>query len=343
MNTMKALYIVEPMKMEMRELSVPVIQSPDEVLVQVMMAGICGSDMHNYLGESSGIAYPLVAGHEMAALVLETGSGVQGLEAGDHVVLDPVMSCGYCYPCSIGRSNVCENLKARGAHYDGCMQEYMVLKRRTIHKIARSIPWEKAALAEPFTIAAQSSSRAAVSAGDTVYISGAGPIGLCILMMCKLLGATVITSDIIASRLALASKLGADHLINLNTEDPFEAIKKLPGIHGVTVAFDAVGHPAIFAQLVKLALPAARILCMGFSSEPSPVSLVDITKKELTILGSRMSVNQFDRVIKLMEDGRLDGTPLISSIFDFKDGVRAFEELRENKAAHCKVLLRIND
>jgi L-gulonate 5-dehydrogenase len=339
---MKALYIAEPLKLEMRELAVPVIQAPDDVLVKVMMAGICGSDIHNYLGESSGIAYPLVAGHEMAALVLETGSEVRGLESGDHVVLDPVMSCGYCYPCSIGRNNVCENLKARGSHYDGCMQEYMVLKRRAVHKISRSIPWEKAALVEPFTIAGQSTSRAAVSAGDTVYIAGAGPIGLCILLMCKLLGARVIVADIIASRLELASKLGADQVINLKAEDPCEAIKKMPGIHGVTVAFDAVGHAAIFAQLVKLALPAARILCMGFTSEPSPVSVVDITKKELTILGSRMSVNQFDRVIALVEEGRLDGTPLISGIFDFEDGVRAFRESIENKAAHCKVLLRIN-
>ncbi|MDR0583111.1 MAG: zinc-binding alcohol dehydrogenase family protein [Treponema sp.] len=339
---MKALYIVEPLKMEMRELPVPVIQAPDEVLVKVMMAGICGSDMHNYLGESSGIAYPLVAGHEMAALVLETGSGARGLEAGDHVVLDPVISCGYCYPCSIGRGNVCENLKARGSHYDGCMQEFMVLKRRTIHKISRDLPWEKAALVEPFTIAGQSTSRAAVSAGDTVYIGGAGPIGLCILLMCKLLGAEVIISDIIAPRLELAARLGADHVIDLNTEEPSAAIKKMPGVHGITAAFDAVGHPAVFAQLVKLALPAARILCMGFSPEPSPVSLVDITKKELTILGSRMSVNQFDRIIKLTEEGRLDGTPLVSGVFDFKDGLRAFQELKENKAAHCKVLIRIN-
>ncbi|MDR1252038.1 MAG: zinc-binding alcohol dehydrogenase family protein [Treponema sp.] len=340
---MKALYIAEPLKLEMRELPMPAIQAPDDVLVKVMMAGICGSDMHNYLGESSEIAYPLVAGHEMAALVLETGSEVKGLESGDHVVLDPVMSCGYCYPCSIGRNNVCENLKARGSHYDGCMQEYMVLKRRTIHKIAQSISWEKAALVEPFTIAGQSTSRAAVSAGDTVYIAGAGPIGLCILLMCKLLGARVIIADIIAPRLELAANLGADYTINLQTEDPFETIKKMPGIHGVTVAFDAIGHSAIFAQLVKLALPAARILCLGFISEPSPVSLVDITQKELTILGSRMSMNQFDRIIALVEEGRLDGTPLISGIFDFKDGARAFQELIENKTAHCKALLRINN
>jgi L-gulonate 5-dehydrogenase len=124
---MKALYIVEPLKMEIRELPMPVIQAPDEVLVKVMMAGICGSDMHNFLGESSGIAFPLVAGHEMVAEVLEIGSDVRGLETGDHVIMDPVISCGYCYPCSIGRNNVCENLKDRGAHYDGCMQEYMVL------------------------------------------------------------------------------------------------------------------------------------------------------------------------------------------------------------------------
>jgi L-gulonate 5-dehydrogenase len=339
---MKALYIAEPLKMEMRDIPRPSIQAPDEVLVKVMMAGICGSDMHNYLGEASGIKYPLIAGHEMSALVEETGSGVRGLKPGDHIVMDPVISCGYCYPCSVGRGNVCENLKARGSHYDGCMQEYMVLKRGTVHKINESIPWEKASLVEPFTIAGQCTSRAAVRAGDTVYIVGAGPIGLCILMMCKLLGAETIISDILASRLDLALKLGADHVINLKNEEPAEAIKALPGVHGVTAAFDAAGHPAVFTQLVKLVLPAARIVSLGFHPDPAPLSIVDITKKELTIVGSRLSVNQFDRIIKLFEENKIDGTPLVSGIFDFRDSVKAFEDIRNNKEAHCKVLIKIN-
>jgi L-gulonate 5-dehydrogenase len=250
------------------------IQAPDEVLVKVMITGICGSDIHNFLGESSGVAYPLIAGHEMAAEVIETGAEVQGLKPGDHVVMDPVMSCGYCYPCSIGRGNVCENLKARGTHYDGCMQEYMVLKRKTIYKISSAIPWEKAVLVEPFTIAGQSTSRVGLSAGDTAYIAGAGPIGLCILLFCKLLGAQTIIADVIQSRLDLAKKLGADHVINLKNQDPAEAIKAMPDVSGISAGFDAVGHPAVFAQICKLARPAARIACLGFHPDAAPLPLV---------------------------------------------------------------------
>jgi L-gulonate 5-dehydrogenase len=339
---MKALYIVEPFKMELRYMPAPKIQAPDEVLVKVMIAGICGSDMHNFLGESSGIAYPLVAGHEMAAEVVESGAEVKGLEVGDHVIMDPVIACGHCYPCSIGRGNVCENLKARGSHYDGCMQEYMILKRGTVHRISKNISWEKAALIEPFTIAGQCTSRAAVTAGDTVYIAGAGPIGLCISVMCKLLGANVIISDMIASRLDLAAKMGADYVINLKNESPAEAIKTFSGVHGITAAFDAAGHPSIFEELIRLVLPAGRIVSLGFHPDPASIPLVDITKKELTILGSRLSINQFDRIIKLFEEGKIDGMPLVSGVFDMENAIDAFEELRKNKAGHCKVLIRIN-
>jgi L-gulonate 5-dehydrogenase len=338
---MKALYIVEPHKLEIRDVPAPVIKAPDEVLVKVMVSGICGSDMHNYLGESSGITYPLIAGHEMSAEVMELGAEVTGLEAGDHIIMNPYTACGHCYPCSIGRSNICENLKARGSHQDGCMREYMTLKRNTVHKIATSIPWERAALVEPFTIGGQSTARAAVSAGDTVYIVGAGPIGLCILTMCKLLGAYVIISDIVASRLDLAKKLGADQIINTAVQNPVEAIKTFP-VHGVTVSIDAVGIPSVFASLIKITLPAGRIVSLGFHPDPSPVSLVDITKKELTLLGSRLSMNQFDRIIKLFEENRIDGTPLVSGIFDFEKGIDAFHELENNKDKHCKVLIRIS-
>jgi L-gulonate 5-dehydrogenase len=338
---MKALYIVEPRKLEIRNIPMPVIKAPDEVLVKVMVTGICGSDMHNYLGESSGITFPLIAGHEMAALVMELGSEVSGLEAGDHIVMNPYTACGHCYPCSIGRGNICENIKARGSHDDGCMREYMILKRNTVHTIAKSIPWERAALVEPFTIGGQSTARAAVTAGDTAYIVGAGPIGLCILTMCKLLGAYVIISDIVPSRLELAKKLGADQIINTARQDPAEAIKSFPGVHGVTVSFDAVGIPQVFASLVKITLPAGRVVSLGFHPDPPPVSLEDITKKELTLLGSRLSMNQFDRIIKLFEENRIDGTPLVSGIFDFEKGIDAFHELETNKDKHGKVLIRI--
>ena len=340
---MKALYLNAPFKLELVDVPMPEIKAPNEVLVKVMFAGICGSDMHNYLGESSGITYPLVAGHEMAAEVVETGSEASDLRVGDHVVMDPVVSCGHCYPCSIGRGNICENIKSRGSHCDGCMQEYMVLKRGTIHKISSGIPWERAVLVEPFTIAGQCTSRAAVTAGDTVYIAGGGPIGLCIMLMCKLLGAQVIIADVLESRLEFAKKLGADYAVNLTKQKPAEAIKNCGDIRGVTVAIDAAGNPTVIAELVNFILPTGRIISLGFHSQPCPIPLVAVTKKELAILGSRMSVNQFDRVIKLFEENKIDGSPLISGIFDFEHSADAFNEAINNKASNIKTLIRVNN
>jgi L-gulonate 5-dehydrogenase len=337
---MKALFLLEPLKLEIRDIPKPKIKNYDDVLVKIKMCGICGSDMHMFLGESI-VKYPHLLGHEMCAEVEETGSGVNDLLPGDHVILNPYIGCGHCYPCSISRKNICENLETHGGSIWGTMTEYMVLKREILHKISKNIPWEKAVLVEPFTIAGQSTSRAAVTAGDTVYVAGAGPIGLCILLMCKTLGAAVVISDFISSRLNLAEKLGADFVINLKNNTPIEAVKKLP-IRGITVAVDAVGQNSILPQLVKLVLPCARIVTLGFTQEPSQIAIGDITTKEINIMGSQLSMNQFDRIISLFENSRLDGTPLISGIYDLDDAVNVFNDIKENKEKNCKVLLRIN-
>jgi L-gulonate 5-dehydrogenase len=336
---MKTLFLLEPFKMEFRDIPKPKIEDYDDILVKIIITGICGSDIHMFLGESI-VKYPHILGHEMVAEVAEIGSGVKDFVPGDHVILDPFIGCGHCYPCSISRPNICENLETHGGSIHGCMREYMIIKQNILYKISKDIPWEKAALVEPFSIAGQSTSRANITAGDVVYVAGSGPIGLCILLMCKTLGATVVISDFVESRLVLAKNLGADFTINLKSEKVEEAVKKMP-ICGFTAAFDAVGHPTILPQLVNLVLPCARIVTIGFSKEPSRIAIGDITTKELTILGSQLSANQFNRIISLFENGRLDGTPLITGVYAFDDVIEVFKNIEENKEKNCKVLIRI--
>ncbi|MBF7097303.1 zinc-binding alcohol dehydrogenase family protein [Alkalibacter mobilis] len=339
---MKAFYIVEPFKLEMREIDKPKLKSSEDVLVQVMRGGICGSDMHNYHGVSSGIAYPLIAGHEMAGKVVEVGENAKDFAPGDHVIMNPVIACGECYPCSIGRENVCENLKARGAHHDGCFSEFIVINRNRLHKISKEISWDIAALVEPFTIAGHSTSLANVHEGDVVYIAGAGPIGICIAMVCKMLGATVIISDLVQERLDLAKIQGADFIVNSNMNS-VEQVLMDNDLHGITVAIDAAGVPEIFVSFFDLVLPAGRIVSLGFSDKPVPFKQVQITKKELSIFGSRLSANQFPRVIEWFEKGLIDPRPLISNIFDFDDAAKAIEEVDKNPSTNCKVLLKFKD
>jgi len=336
---MKALYIIEPYKLEIRDIPIPKIKASDEILVKVMAAGICGSDMHNFHGTASGIPYPVIPGHEMSGQVVETGSNVKNIAIGDHVVADVVSACGHCYPCSIGRKNVCENIKARGSHMDGCFCEYIVIKAADVYRCPENISWQRAALIEPYTIGGQCASVAKVKSGDVVYIIGAGPIGICIMQICKLLNATVIISDLFDKRLKRAKEMGADFIINPKKENPEEVIPKIKNIRGITVAVDTVGIPSIFEMLVKMILPAGRIVSLSFSADPVSILPVDITKKEIMICGSRMSCDQFPKVIRYFEENKIDGTKLISKVFPFSEVLEAFHEAESNPEQNCKILI----
>ena len=193
---MKAICVIEPNTIRIEERPIPEIQSPNDVLVKVKAAGICGSDVHIYHGTSPVATYPRVIGHEIAGEIVQTGGSVQELSIGDHVVMDPVIYCGSCYACRIGRRNVCSNLKVRSVHVDGGYQEYLVLPHSSVYKIPDALSWEEAVMIEPFTIAEQVCSRGEITKNDVVFIMGAGPEGLSILIRAKLFGATCVIKSL---------------------------------------------------------------------------------------------------------------------------------------------------
>ncbi|MGB9662947.1 MAG: zinc-binding alcohol dehydrogenase family protein, partial [Moorellaceae bacterium] len=293
---MKAATVISPKNLKIGEVPLPEVTRADEVLIKVKAAGICGSDIHIYHGTNPVATYPRVIGHEFAGEVVETGRGITDLSPGDHVVVDPVMSCGHCYPCSIGRPNVCSHLQVLGVHVDGGYREYVVVPRKNVHKISPEISWEEAALVEPFTISAQVVSRAAITARDTVFLMGAGPMGLCLLQAIKRVGAKCFVSDLMERRLEKAREMGADLIINASTQDVSKAIMEETGGEGVPVVIDAVGLPQTLEQAVRLACPAGRVIVLGLTVEPSPIPQLEITKKELDVRGSRLSNNKFPTV-----------------------------------------------
>ena len=132
---MKALCVQSPNKMVIEERPMPVITDAGEVLVKVKAGGICGSDIHIYHGSSSVATYPRVIGHEIAGEIIETSNTVTRFSPGDHVILDPVISCGECYQCRIGRRNVCAKLQVRSVHVDGGYQEYIVVPQQSVYAI----------------------------------------------------------------------------------------------------------------------------------------------------------------------------------------------------------------
>ena len=197
---MKAVVVEKPGSIAVVERDIPEI-TENQVLVKVKAAGICGSDVHIFHGKNAFATYPRVVGHEFVGEVVKVGSQTENIAVGDRVAVDPVVSCGHCYACRIGRHNVCSSLQVMGVHRDGGFQEYVAADYRQAYKLPDNLPWEIAATVEPYSIGAQVAHRGRLTGDDTVLICGAGPIGLIILQVAKMKGSRVAILDIVESRL----------------------------------------------------------------------------------------------------------------------------------------------
>ncbi|MGM0852672.1 MAG: zinc-binding alcohol dehydrogenase family protein [Bacillota bacterium] len=312
---MKAVQVTGPHQLSIVEREKPVITHEQDVLIKVKMVGICGSDIHIYHGTNPLATLPRVIGHEVTGVVEAVGDGVATLSVGDKVVIEPIESCGQCYACRSGRGNVCSNLEVYGVHRDGGMQEYMVIPHKLVHKVNEELDYKESVLVEPFTIGAQANWRGDVRDGDTVFIMGAGPIGLCCLKVAKTKGATVIISDLNESRLAFAKEWGADHTIDASRVNVIDEVMELTKQEGANVVIDAVCIPQTFEQAIEAASAAGRVVVLGFDERPSQITQLPITKKEVTITGSRLQTNQFPVVIEMFNDRTIDTRGMVTQEF----------------------------
>ncbi|MFD1864388.1 zinc-binding alcohol dehydrogenase family protein [Planococcus chinensis] len=336
---MKAVQVPTAHELRIIEQERPAVVNADDVLVKIKRVGICGSDMHIYHGTNPLATYPRIVGHEVAGEVAEVGSAVTGLQPGDHVVVEPINYCGECYACRKGRPNVCEKLSVFGVHEDGGMREYAVLPEKQLHSVNKDLSWDEIVLAEPYTIGAQAVWRGNVEAGDTVLIQGCGPIGICILKLAKIAGAHVFMTDLSEERMAFAKESGADEVINAGKESVKDRILELTDGTGPNVVIDAVGMPATVELSIDLVSPAGYVVVLGFDERPSAIPQLPITKKEITIVGSRLQTNQFGKVVDLLNSGELRSDGLITHKFALDDVQEAFSYVENNPDKVRKALI----
>ncbi len=336
---MKALLVQAPNQLEIVERPIPSIEQTTDVLVKVKAGGICGSDVHIYHGSSSVATYPRVIGHEIAGIIESIGTGVSGFELGDHVVLDPVMNCGQCYQCKIGRGNVCSKLQVRSVHIDGGYQEWIVVPAASLYKIPKHFTWEEAVMIEPFTVAKQVCSRAEITKDDRVFIMGAGPLGLSVLKMVKLYGATCYVSDIMDNKLEFAKLYGADAQINATHTNVKEKILELTQGDGATVVIDAACTNKSLEQALECVCAAGRVIALGFGNQPTGISQLSITAREIDIRGSRLHNNKFPEVIADFTEGRLQVADMITHHFNFMEIHQALALIEDPKKEKGKVVL----
>jgi L-gulonate 5-dehydrogenase len=313
---------------------------PQEVRVRVRYGGVCGSDLHIFHGDNPFVVYPRVIGHEFVGRIEAVGAGVPDSRRGELVAVDPVIGCGRCYPCSVGRPNVCRELSVLGVHRDGGFSEHVSAPARNAHPIPPGLDEVGAAMVEPFAIAANVTSRTGVFPGDVALVYGAGPIGLTVLEVLKgVHGLRVFVTDRVPERLDRARACGAEAAIDTGQEPLAEALKRLGVDGGPTLIVDAVGHPAILEEAVRIASPAARIGLLGFSAQPTAIVQQELTRKELSLHASRLNSAMFPRVIDWMSRGLLHPERLVTHRIDFRDVARAFDLLENDPRTTCKVLL----
>ena len=319
----------------------PMVRDPKagEARVKVKAVGICGTDLHIFKGERSDVALPRVMGHELSGIVDQVGEGVTNIKAGDCVVFDPVVSCGVCPVCKSGHANVCADVKCFGVQMDGGFQDYIVVDAEKLYPYPDTIPFEEAALAEPFSVAANILTRTAAAKEDRIVILGAGTIGQAILQAAKGIGASVLISDVEDQKLAIAKRFGADVTVNSKHQDLTAQVAAFaPG--GADVLIDAVGIAPLTEQTIGLAAPTARIAVIGFDGRPMQVPPVVITKKELTLVGSRMNNGMFPKVVEWLKEGCLQTAGMVTKIYPAEEIQQAFADTLADAASTVKTVIR---
>jgi threonine dehydrogenase-like Zn-dependent dehydrogenase len=338
-DIMRAVIMDAPGQIRIGEWDAP-RPAAGEILIAPRAVGVCAGDLYIYLGKNAYVRYPQVTGHEVSGVVEETGPGVSGFAAGEEVVVEPFLGCGTCYPCRIGKSNCCANLRIIGVTQPGGMAEHMVAPADHVHKVPSGLSFAAASFVEPVAIGVHACRRGAVSAGEYVLVLGCGPIGLALIEVARARGARVVAADVQPSRLEMAATLGAE--VMLADEKLLPAVLEQTNGEGAPIVIEATGNVKAMEQTVDLVTAGGRIVIVGLVKKGTPVTFpgLDLTRKEMNIIGSRASVGCFPEALKLLASGAVQ-YPKVATEFDMWEGPRIIAELAENPGKlHKAVLVR---
>lgn len=334
--------------MTVGDLPEPGEPGPGQVLVRPEAVGLCGSDFHYFLGDmgtddAPQFAYPRVQGHEVSALVEAAGPDCPPeLRAGERVAIWPVGECGACYACRIGRGNACVNLRLIGIHWDGGLQEHVIVPAEQLVPVGDQPP-ELTALVEPVSIAVRAVRRGRVAAGERVAVLGAGPIGQAVTLAATDLGAKVLLVDRLAERLPLGEALGAETLQPRDGDDLAAAIRDWAGDDGPDAVFEATGVPALVQDSLDAVAHAGRVVVVGLSDRPAPIRVGDLPFKEIDLLGtSCCSADDFVEASRLVARRSELAARFVTHQFPLAEAPEAISYAIEHPAEVIKAVVRVD-
>lgn len=334
---MKAVYMEKPWNIEISDVQMPKPKE-GEALLRVKSAGICGSDIGAFRGTNGLVSYPRIIGHEIAGEVISIPeNNKNGIKSGDRVIVDPYLYCGHCYPCSIGRTNCCVDLKVLGVHVDGGMAEYFCHPADMLLKVPDDMPWDIIPLAEPLTIALHGIHRLKLKAGEHIAINGAGPIGLLAAMVALHYGAEPIMIDLVKERLDFAKSLGVRYTINLREEDLVEKVSEYTNGRMAECVMEASGANSAIRATLDIVSHAGRIALTGWPKQETPIPTDMITRKEVDVRGARTSAGEFPEAIDLIYHQKVDARRILTKVISIDEAPETIRDIEKNPGNYMKV------
>jgi 2-desacetyl-2-hydroxyethyl bacteriochlorophyllide A dehydrogenase len=335
----EALVCVAPgsLKIERRPPPQPL---PGEALVRPRRIGICGTDYHIYEGKHPFLRYPRVMGHELAVEVVEAPAGSR-LKAGDICVVNPYLACGHCVACRAGKSNCCVTLSVLGVHQDGGMTGLLALPAGNLVP-ADGLSIDACATVEFLAIGAHAVRRGAVTAGDKVLVSGAGPIGLGVALFARLSGGDVALFDPDPERAAAAREIAGVTAFS-GSDDAGNALRDFTGGDGFSIVFDATGNATAMEKGFDAVTNGGRYVLVSVVKDPITFMDPDFHRKEMTLFASRnATMSDFERVISAIRDGQVPVDRLITHRTSLSAAAADLPRWAEHKTGLVKALVEID-
>ena len=335
---MKALVYTASRRLEIQELPIPAIKD-DEVLVRIRAVGVCGSDVHGFLGKSKKRVPPLVLGHEFAGQVAATGSSVVAFKAGDSVAVYPLIACGHCRYCKAGRENICPERKVYGLDFHGGLAEYVAAPQHLLFPLPAGMSFLEGSLVEPLANTVHVMERCQGVADQVGLILGAGPIGLFCFWTARQFGASKLAIvDLNSYRLSVAESLGADLTIHGKKQDVLSTILDWTNGQGVDFCIDAVGNPICRQNSIACTATGGTVVWIGTEEDYSPVDARSVITREIQIRGTySYSKTNFAHAMSMLAQKQL---PYQSLTFEagLDDGQKVFEELSSGSSSIMKAI-----
>lgn len=328
-----------PGAVECLEVEKPRITDPDDVLIRIAYASICGSDVHYIKDNLLSDLFPSVpfqVGHEVSGIIEDLGSKAaeKGLRIGDHVTGNFVLECGHCEACRNGERQFCKEPYVNGS----AQAEYIVWKADQTFKISPTIPLDEAALIEPFNIAVGAMHRSGFKSSDTAFVLGAGSIGQMLIQLLKKSGASMVgASARTASKRDMALKMGADFVVDSVNQNIFEEVSYQTDSRGYDIVFEMSGNAECAAQAMEIVRPGGCIVMVSYYPPGTKIQIElfeKIVSKGITIKGLQLAQNSWIQSLKLFPG--MDFRPLISKIYPLEECKQAYQDLVSGK--YMKIL-----